>query len=165
MYSSRVCQTLHDEHRATIDLAERLGGLLESHRRGLPDAADGRAARLLREIPPAMEAELGHHFEFEETQLFSHLAAIGDAAIGAHLSDEHDAIRSLGRELAGMARAAALNGFDEASWQAFRRVAQDVCQRLLSHVQKEEMVLLPLLEENLDPAMDARLYETYVGNE
>jgi hypothetical protein len=35
---------------------------------------------------------------------------------------------------------------------------------MLVHVQKEEMALLPLLEESMDGEMEARLYEAYVGN-
>jgi hemerythrin-like domain-containing protein len=165
MFSKRVCQALHDEHRATIGLAERIGGLLDRHRRGRPDLADGLTLRLLNEIPAAMDADVARHFDFEEGQLFAHLAAVGDVAIGAHLTDEHEVMRPLGKELAGLARTAASGGFDEAGWQAFRRVGEDLCNRMLEHVQKEEMVLLPLLEESLDSETDTRLYDAYVGND
>jgi hypothetical protein len=36
---------------------------------------------------------------------------------------------------------------------------------LLAHVQKEEMALLPLLEESMDAETEARLYEQYVENQ
>jgi hemerythrin-like domain-containing protein len=164
MFSKRVCRALHDEHRATIELSERLAGLLDRYRRGPPDVADALTARLLRDIPPAMDTEVSRHFAFEEAELFSHLAAVGDTAIGAHLTDEHETIRPLGSELSALARAAAVSGFDGPRWQAFRTVAGELCQRLLEHVQKEEMVLLPLLEEDLDDATDARLHDAYVAN-
>jgi hemerythrin-like domain-containing protein len=164
MFSKRVCQTLHDEHLATIRLVERLGALLDRCRHAAPNAADGLVTQLLRDIPPAMESEVTRHFDFEEAHLFSYLAGIGDAAIGAHLTGEHEAIRPLGRELGALARAAAAGGFDARSWQAFQRVAGELCDRLLVHVQKEEMVLLPLLEDNLDPAADASLHEAYAVN-
>ena len=32
MFSNRVSQTLHDEHRATVDLMERLEALIATHR-------------------------------------------------------------------------------------------------------------------------------------
>jgi hypothetical protein len=35
---------------------------------------------------------------------------------------------------------------------------------MLAHVQKEEMALLPLLEENMDAEAEARLYQEYVEN-
>ena len=161
MFSKRVCQLLHDEHVATLRLVERLGALLERCRNAPPDGADGLLAQLLRDIPPAMDSEMTRHFDFEEAHLFSFLAEIGDAAIGAHLAGEHEAMRPLGRKLGALARAAAAGGFDAHGWQAFRSVAAELCDRLLTHVQKEEMVLLPLLEENLDPAADASLHEAY----
>lgn len=164
MFSSRVCQALHDEHRTTIELTERLEKLLASGRRAPPDVADDFTRRLLRDIPSAVETELARHFDFEESRLFSHLSEIGDAAIGAHLTDEHNVMREQGRELAELARAAAAQGFDGVRWQAFRRAAADLGERLLGHVQKEEMVLLPLLEETLDPEMDATLHDAYSGN-
>ncbi len=163
MFTNRVCQTLHDEHLATIRLVERLGALLDRCRRAPPERADGLATQLLRDIPPAMESEVTRHFDFEEAHLFGYLAGTGDAAIGAHLTAEHEAIRPLGRELGALARAAAADGFEARSWQAFQRVAGELCDRLLVHVQKEEMVLLPLLEESLDPAADAALHESYAA--
>ena len=165
MFSKRVCQALHEEHRATIGLAERIGGLLERHRRNRPDAADGPTQRLLNEIPTAMGADVSRHFDFEEAELFAHLAAAGDVAIGAHLTDDHEIMRPLGQELAQLARTAAAGGFDETRWRDFRRVGEELCNRMLEHVQKEEMVLLPLLEESLDSEDDARLYASYVGND
>lgn len=164
MFSKRVCQVLHDEHLATIRLVERLGALLDRCRRAPPDTTDVLAGQLLRDIPPAMESEVTRHFDFEEAHLFSYLAEIGDAAIGAHLTEEHEAMRPLGRELGALARAAAAGGFDAHAWQSFQGVARELCDRLLGHVQKEEMVLLPLLEENLDPAADASLHEAYAVN-
>jgi len=161
MFSSRVCQTLHDEHLATIRLLERLSALLDRCRRAPPDRADDLVVQLLRDIPPALESEITRHFDFEEAHLFSYLAGIGDAAIGAHLTGEHEAMRPLGRELGALARAAAAGGFDASSWQAFQRVAGELCDRLLGHVQKEEMMLLPLLEDSLDPTVDTSLYEAY----
>jgi hypothetical protein len=35
---------------------------------------------------------------------------------------------------------------------------------MLAHVQKEEMALLPLLDEVMDADAEARLYENYVEN-
>lgn len=165
MFSKRVCQALHEEHRATIGLTERIAALLDRHRRGRADAGDDATRLLLREIPAAMDADVARHFDFEEAQLFTHLAVAGDGAIGAHLTDEHDVMRPLGRELAGLARAATAGGFDETGWQAFRRVGEELCGRLLEHVQKEEMVLLPLLEESLDSETDTRLFDAYVGSD
>jgi len=161
VYSKRVCQTLHDEHVATIRLLERLGALLDRCRHAPPGSSDTLATQLLRDIPTALESEVTRHFDFEEAHLFGYLAQMGDAAIGAHLTEEHAGMRPLGREAGSLARAAVTDGFDARGWQEFRRVAGELSDRLLGHVQKEEMVLLPLLEDHLDPALDVTLHETY----
>lgn len=164
-FSNRVSQTLHDEHAATVALMERVEQLLARHRRGgPPDRADAAVARLLSDLSTGVEAEIDRHFAFEENHLFTYLEAIGDGEIGAHLTSEHAAMRPLGARVAGIARAAAARGFAPAEWDEFARLAQELSERMLQHVQKEEMALLPVLEENMDPEAEARLYEEYVEN-
>jgi len=55
-----------------------------------------------------------------------------------------------------------VHGFDHAGWDEFRRRGQELCERLLAHVQKEEMALLPLIEESMDADTEARLLHDYV---
>jgi hemerythrin-like domain-containing protein len=165
-FSNRISQTLHDEHRATIALMERIEHLVAQHRRGSrPDAGDRAVAQLLCDLSVGVEAEVQRHFAFEENSLFAYLDAIGDEAIGAHLTDEHSAIRPIGVALARLARQASSQGFDEARWEEFRRLGQELCERMLAHVQKEEMALLPLLEENMDADTEARLYQEYSASQ
>jgi hemerythrin-like domain-containing protein len=163
-FANRVSQVLHDEHRATIALMERLEQTLGRHRGTPPDRADVAVTKLLSELAVDLEAEVQRHFDFEESQLFPYLEAAGDEAIGAHLTSEHHAMRPLGLSLAGLARDAAKDGFDQERWNEFRRLGAELCDRMLSHVQKEEMALLPLLDEVMDPEAEARLYEEYTGN-
>jgi len=162
-FTNRVNQKLHDEHLATVALMERLEQLIARHKPGSPpDTADRSVMQLFSDLSAGLETEIDHHFSFEEDHLFSYLRAIGDQAIGAHLTDEHLAIRPLGKRLAELARAASAGGFDAARWNEFRRVGAELCDRLFAHVQKEEMALLPLLEENMDADTEARLYREYV---
>ena len=163
-YTNRISQTLHDEHGATVALMERLEQMLARGRRGPPDKADSNVARLLSDLAAGMEAEIERHFAFEEEHIFTYLEAIGDTGIGEHLTSEHAAIRPIGTRVAEMARAAAAGGFTPDEWEEFRRVAQDLGDRMLAHVQKEEMALLPVLEENMDPETEERLYQEYVEN-
>ncbi len=164
-FTNRISQTLHEEHRATIALMERLEQLLARHRRGArPDIGDRSVAQLLSDLSTGVEAEVERHFAFEENHLFAYLDAIGDDVIGAHLTDEHAVMRPIGVRIAGLARAAAAKGFDETEWDEFRRLGQELCERMLAHVQKEEMALLPLLEESMDAETEARLYQDYAGN-
>jgi hemerythrin-like domain-containing protein len=164
MFSNRICETLHEEHRATVALMERLERLIAAHRRGPPDAKEPAIAQFLRQLADGVDADVKRHFNFEEDHLFSYLRSIGDAAIGAHLTDEHMAIRPLGEHIASVARAAATNGFDPAAWDEFRRLSLELVERMLAHVQKEEMALLPLIEDTMDSEMEAQLYQDYVGN-
>ncbi len=164
-FTNRISQTLHDEHGATVALMERLEQLLARGRRGgPPDKADASVARLLSDLSTGVEAEIERHFAFEENHLFTFLEAIGDAGIGAHLTSEHEAMRPLGARVAAIARGAMTNGFAPTEWDEFTRLAQELSERMLAHVQKEEMALLPVIEESMDAETEARLYEEYVEN-
>jgi hemerythrin-like domain-containing protein len=163
MFSNRISQRLHDEHCATIALMERLEQLLARFRRsGVPDARGAEVSQLLRDLAVGITAEVERHFAFEETHLFPRLQAAGDAVIGAHLTDEHSAIRPLGVRIAAAAGEAAASGFDAARWEEFRRLGQELAERMLTHVMKEEMALLPLLEDTMDAETEERLYQKYV---
>jgi hemerythrin-like domain-containing protein len=161
MFSNRVVQKLHEEHRATIAIMERLGAFIAGHRRGPPVGNADANALLLREIATGIESEVQRHFDFEEHSLFTYLESVGDAAIGAHLTTEHTAMRPLGQRLAALARTASSGDFDEAGWAEFRRVGAELSERMLTHIQKEEMALLPLLEESMDAQAEVQLYDAY----
>ena len=162
-FTNRVSQQLHDEHRATVALMERLEQMIARHRRSGPPAVDGAAVKqLLTDLVSGVQGEIERHFSFEEDQLFTYLTEIGDEAIGAHLTEEHRAIRPIGSRIAMLARDAAAHGFDETKWSEFCRLGQELSERLLMHVQKEEMALLPLLEADMDADTEDRLYREYV---
>jgi hemerythrin-like domain-containing protein len=161
MFTNRISQKLHEEHRATLAVMERLEALLSSQRRAPPDG--NTHAALLRDVAASVESEVHRHFDFEERELFPFLDAVGDTAIGAHLTAEHTAMRPLGARLAKLSRAAA-GGCDDTSWSELRQVGLELCERMLTHVQKEEMALLPLIEEAMDVETEERLYDAYVAN-
>ncbi len=164
-FTNRINQKLHEEHRATVDLVERLENLLTRQRQsGLPDVNDRTTAQLLADLAAALETEVLRHFAFEEDWVFSFLEATGETAIGQHLTSEHQAMRPVGVRLAALARTAASRGFDAGSWDEFRRLGSDLRERLGVHVEKEEVALLPLLEETMDAETEARLYQEYVEN-
>ncbi|KAB2917382.1 MAG: hemerythrin domain-containing protein [Hyphomicrobiaceae bacterium] len=163
-FVNRISQALHDEHLATIALMERLEQLLAARRRGPPDVGAPEVARLLSDLSTGVAAEVDRHFDFEEKQLFTYLDAAGDDAIGAHLADEHAAMRPICAQIARLAREAAAGGFNDRSWETFRQLGLELCERMLVHVQKEEMALLPLIEETMDADLAARLYEEYTQN-
>lgn len=70
-------------------------------------------------------------------------------------------MRPLGERLAALARTAESEGFDKARWDEFCRVGAEFIERMLVHVQKEEMALLPLIDDAMDSDTHARLFEAY----
>jgi hemerythrin-like domain-containing protein len=161
-FTNRISRTLHEEHLATVALMDRLEQLIARHRHGPPDIGDRIVLQLLSDLSNAVEGEIQRHFAFEEEHLFPYLGAIGEAEIGAHLTDEHVAIQPIGLRIAVLAREAPVRGFDEASWDEFRRSGRELCERLRDHVQKEEMALLPLIEDSMDADTVTRLLQDYL---
>src|SRR6516165_9076409 len=96
-FSNRVCQTLHDEHAATVALLERLQQLLSRNQEGAPPkAADSTITRLLTDLAAGLGTENDRHFAFEEDHLFTYLAEMGNGGIGAQLTREHRMILPVG---------------------------------------------------------------------
>ena len=159
-FTNRISQTLHDEHSATVALMERLEQFLARNRSaGPPDSAAGNVARSTCDLSAGLGAEVERHFAFEENHLFKYLEVTADGGIGAHLTSEHAVIRPLGARVAEIAGAAAAKSFAPAEWEEFVRQGQELSDCLLAHVRKEEMALLPLIEENMDGETEARLYQ------
>ena len=161
-FSNRICQTLHDEHLANIALLQRVGQLLAQGRD--PPNNDQPVQRLLSDLDSGMANEVKRHFDFEERALFAYLDSIGESAIGAHLTQEHSMLRPLVAQLCETAHATKEHGFNAESWNQFRRLGAELCGQLSAHIHKEEMALLPLIEENMDPETEIRLYQDYMGN-
>lgn len=162
MFANRISQTLHDEHRATIALMERLESMIQ--RRQPMSVGDAEAAGLLRDLASAIDNDTLRHFDFEESHLFNLFQSVGDQLIGDHLTEEHAFMRPLGEKLAALARAAQHDGFDPARWREFQKVSAEFVQRMLIHVQKEEAALLPLIDDTMGSETEMRLYEVYTGN-
>ena len=161
-FSNRICQTLHDEHLANIALLQRVGQLLAQGRD--PPNNDQPVQRLLSDLDSGMANEVKRHFDFEEHALFAYLDSIGESAIGAHLTQEHSMLRPLIAQLCETAHATKEHGFNAESWNKFRQLGAELCGQLSAHIHKEEMALLPLIEENMDPETEIRLYQDYMEN-
>lgn len=160
-FQRSICRMLHDEHRKTIEAMDGLEDLLARGRRGVPDLDDVSTRKLLAKLAGMIDDEVRSHFNFEEGELFTRLAEQGDEAIGAHLTEEHNAILPVGERVAELAREAIANGMSESDWEDFRTLSAEFIERMLAHIQKEEMALLPLLEGTLGASEDAALVTTY----
>ena len=85
----------------------------------------------------------------------------GEGDIAGLLADEHDAIRDVAVELLPLTAAALDGTLDADGWDALRRTALEMVERQVAHIQKEEMAMLPLLEDLLDEETDGRLAMEY----
>ncbi|KUJ85445.1 hypothetical protein AVO45_00120 [Ruegeria marisrubri] len=163
-FSRRTAQLLHEDHQQTIAVIEALDQLIAKHRKKAPDTSDAWVRTTLTQAIGALEEEVNLHFAFEETELFTRLEDMGDVGIGEHLREEHRALTPLGTKVAEMSRDTLENGFTDESWTEFRNVAGELIERMYAHIQKEEMALVPALEDLLDPETDMELSAAYAGN-
>jgi hemerythrin-like domain-containing protein len=156
-FSRRTAQLLHEDHRATIAMVEALESLISKSKKSPPDMNDMTVRKTLKQACSNISQEVTSHFAFEEGELFSRLAEFGDEAIGQHLSQEHQAMLPIANQVAGLAEEALQSQFSSRAWQQFCHLAGELAERMLTHIQKEEMALLPMLEELLDAETDMEL--------
>ncbi|MDF1717746.1 MAG: hemerythrin domain-containing protein [Antarcticimicrobium sp.] len=160
-FTRRTAQLLHEDHQGTIEVIEALDQLIAKARKKAPDVSDAAVNKTLTKASVAIEDEISNHFAFEENELFTRLEEMGDVGIGEHLRSEHAALLPLGKTVAEGARAALQGGFTDQTWPPFRNAAAELIERMFSHIQKEEMALLPALEDLLDPETDMQLSSAY----
>ena len=160
-YARQTPHTLHTEHLASIGL---LGRVEQALMRAPPR---GAAPETLMQALPALiqqiEHDVGRHFAFEENELFTRLSAAGEGNIAALLADEHEAIRSVADDLLPLLRGALAGTLDVPGWDALRRDTFELVERQVSHIQKEQMALLPMLDDLLDEATDDQLALAYAA--
>ena len=158
----QVSRMLHEEHMTALILLERLEPAL--HRAGRsepPDLADSDVIRLMGDLQAGIEGEIATHFAFEENELFPCLARAGDGDLVDLLCEEHKVILPLGHRLAELARAVRSGTMTGDDWEKLRRLGNEFVERLRSHIDKEEMVLVPAVEGTIDEEEDSRLAEQY----
>lgn len=164
-FSVRVIEILHLEHMAILALLERLENFLGKNPADKPPAAkDEITASLLEDLIANLEGEITHHYAFEEEHLFPRFMKLAGPGIPMMLKDEHDSIRPVAKRLAELARGGLDSGFSKESWKEFRDLGDEMVEREVFHVQKEEMGFLPALDQMLTGgALDIDLEETYAA--
>jgi hemerythrin-like domain-containing protein len=162
--NSQTARLLHAEHMEEIAALERLEGALHQRKVTEPPAlGDEFMSRVLPDLIANTDAQINLHFVFEETHLFPKLDEYGEGGIGMFLASEHKVIRETGSKVLELARAARENGFDAESWREFYLVAGELIEWVVGHVQKEEMGLLPLVQDLLDEDADSELANAYMA--
>ena len=147
MFTRQVCRRLHEEHEATLALCSRLEASLAA---GRSDAA------LMRAAAAALGAEVERHFAFEEAELFPRLAAGGEGDIAELLQEEHVTIRAAAAQFIALVKENSLKN-------ELRVVGLELAERLASHAQKEEMSMLPALDDLLNEELDHELASAYAA--
>jgi len=161
-FDRQITRTLHEEHLVTISILERLEGVFQKHGpKKTPASDNAEITELLGDIINLVACDVTNHFSFEEEKLFPLLGAMGDSPISSILIGEHRVILPLGNLLSELAKMARSEGFNDASWGQFRKGGTELIERMISHIQKEEMALLPMLEDILEEDTDAQLMMTY----
>ncbi len=154
-YRRQTPQALDAEHRASLGLYGKLEqALVARDREGL--------VRLAGPLARHLEAEVSHHFDFEERELFPRLAEAGEGDIAGLLAEEHAAIREVVAALLPLVEAGPAT-LDAAQAGDFRRLALELVERQVAHIQKESMALLPMLDDLLDDDVDRELSFAYTS--
>jgi hemerythrin-like domain-containing protein len=156
--SSQVSRILDEEHRTNIALLGKIEQMVSRTARYEPSVAG-----LVGQFVASLENDVERHFRFEEDQLFPRMIDNGDGGMVALLTEEHEAIREVAAELLPLATQAASGAIDEAGWSTLRRCALELIERQVSHIQKETMALLPLLDDLLEDADDRELAFAYAA--
>jgi len=159
---NQTSTVLHDEHRANLGLLGQVEHALVRAPRGVAGHNTG-LLDLLRALLRQVEQDVERHFAFEERELFARMDESGEGDIAALLREEHDAIRDVVDELRPLARRALEHALDDPGWEDLRAAALELVERQVSHIQKEEMALLPMLEDLLDDETDRRLAMDYAS--
>lgn len=160
MNSSRqVSRALDEEHRSNLALLDKVEQALVRSPR-----YDAALAGLMGQFAQALEHDIERHFKFEEASLFPLMGEAGDGEMAQLLEEEHDTIREVAAELLPLARTAAAGPLDKAQWGTLKRCALEMVERQVSHIQKETMALLPLLDDLLDDETDRELAFAYASD-
>jgi hemerythrin-like domain-containing protein len=161
-FMRQVSQVLDTEHRASLDLLGRVEQVFaRAPRAGA--ARDPEFASLAAAFGRLIEQDIARHFDFEETELFTRLSEAGEGNIAALLREEHDTMREVAGEILPLARAAAAGTLADSGYDELRRGALEMVERQVSHIQKETMALLPMLDDLLDDQTDRELAFAYAS--
>jgi len=162
MFERQTSRTLHDEHDTTLALMGRFEQTL-TRARTAPAPTDPAWQRLARDVATLLETEVTRHFDFEEQSLFPRLDDAGESNISSILRYEHDLIREGADALVRMLRESWMQPMAGERWGELRSLGLEIVERMVVHIQKEEMALLPAVEVLVSAADDDALMSTYAA--
>jgi hemerythrin-like domain-containing protein len=162
-FSRQTSLALHQDHRANLQLLARAENSF-ARSRGGAGPRDPEFLKLIESLAQHLRLDVDRHFGFEERELFPRLREAGDGGIAMLLGDEHEAIRAVSEELLPLAAQAVAGTLDASGWATLKDSVMELVERQVSHIQKEEMALLPMLDDLLDDATDQRLAFEYAAS-
>lgn len=162
-FSSQTSRALHEDHQANLQVLARAEQAFARLPRG-GSAVDAEFLKLMTALTQTLEQDIDRHFGFEERELFTRLHEAGDGGIARLLTDEHEAIRAVAEELLPLAHDASAGSLDAGGWDTLKQCVMELVERQVSHIQKEEMALLPMLGDLLDDETDRQLAFDYAAS-
>jgi Hemerythrin HHE cation binding domain len=157
-----ISRRLHEEHMNALGLLERFEQILAGRNGSWPPAPDDPAWRAFSaKLAETLVNEVAGHFALEEDALFGRLSDAGYGELVELLLEEHATIRAVVAELlplCALTTRGTLGWTVEAkTWQALRTQGLELSERLGAHINKEELSLVPAVEEVLDEETDREL--------
>lgn len=154
-----ISRRLHEEHMNALGLLERFEQILTGRNGSWPPAPDDPAWRAFSaKLAEALANEVAVHFALEENALFGRLAEAGHGDLVELLLEEHATIRAVVAELLPLCALSTRGGTVEPrTWQAIKTHGLELAERLSAHINKEELSLVPAVEELLDEETDREL--------
>jgi hemerythrin-like domain-containing protein len=162
-FQRQTSRTLYEEHVAVIDLLDRFGRAIARLGAGQPVPGDALWRTLLEQVGTALEYEITHHFDLEETQLFPRLHERGEGDLAELLFEDHELIREVTRPLLVAVARAQAGTLEDAGWRSLKALGLELVERLGAHAEKEQGALVPLVDEMLDEATDQEIWTQYKG--
>lgn len=165
-FSRQIVRMFHDEHVATLEVLGRIDSLLLRYRntRPLDPATDSEFTRSLSDIEFLISGELPAHFSFEENDLFPLLAQSGAAELGILLTEEHKTIVEIAGQFGKLCAAARHAPVSDADWAETCRLGVIFLTLLTGHIEKEEVALLPALDDIVEITQDGEMVMTYAAS-
>ena len=161
-FQRQTTRRLHQEHDETFDLCARIERTLSARGRSAPAGGDETWRAFARRTERELDHAVMRHFEFEERELFPLLEANSEGAIAQLLLEEHDQIRECAREFRSLLGLSCETALEPAQWTRLSALGAELAERLVGHAQKEEMALLPALDDLLADEQDSELFSGYV---
>jgi len=157
-----ISRRLHEEHMNALGLLERFEQILTGRNGSWPPAPDDPAWRAFSaKLAEALANEVAGHFALEENALFGRLTEAGNGDLVDLLREEHATIRAVVGELLPLCalttRGTRGGTVEPGTWAAIRTHGLELTERLGAHINKEELSLVPAVEELLDEETDREL--------